>query len=302
MRRNHTLYILLLCILLFTLSRCVKTPIVPDGGGGDGFVDTDVQFLGHKGAGSNNYNDVNMENTVPSIQQALLTMDGIECDLQMSLDGTIWLFHDEDVSTFECVPRTSRSIINMHDAEIESLELCSRTKTGRVYRLSEVRDIWNSTPNGFYISFEIKEYFSTAQYNLAGGKTYYFNRFADVFAATMTGLTHTGKKFYIEVSQKSVCDRLKTYPVANYLIICMGEYAPFAQVVADARAQGFDGVSCSFADNTITAQGIKNAQDDGLVVQIWTPDTYNELASVFNMHPTTIQTDNISIKNDLHVR
>jgi glycerophosphoryl diester phosphodiesterase len=302
MRKVITLFTL--CLIVCTLTRCVKTPITADNNEstGDGTVDTDVQFLGHKGGGSNNYNDLYIENTVPSMQEGIQTMDGIECDLQMSLDGTIWVFHDQDVSVSECVPGSSRTIINMHDAEIAALQLCSRTKTGRVYKLSEVRDFWNYTTNGFFISFEIKEYFTTAEYTIAGGKTNYFNRLVDAFAATMTGLAHSGKQFYIEISQKTVCDRLKTYPIANRLTICMGEYAPFAQVVSDAMSQGFDGVSCSFADNTITVQGVKNAQDNGLAVQIWTPNTYNELLSVFNLHPTTIQTDNLEVKTELHVR
>ena len=55
---------------------------------------TDVKFLGHKGAGGNYFNDVNMENTIPSFAEAVQTLDGVEADVAMSLDGTIWMYHN----------------------------------------------------------------------------------------------------------------------------------------------------------------------------------------------------------------
>jgi glycerophosphoryl diester phosphodiesterase len=288
----------LFCLLVLSLSGCVKTPPAPT----DDFVDTSVQFLGHKGAGSNNYNDVNMEHSLASFQQAMLTMDGVEIDMEMSLDGTIWLFHDTEINSELCTPQATNSIINMHDADIEALQLCSRTKTGRVYKLSELKNYWNSYPNGFYISLEVKEYFSNAEYTAAGGYAHYFNTLADRLDATMSGLAHPSKMFLLEVSQKAFWDTLKTYPFASHVSAVLFEYKPFAQVVADAKTWGFNGVSVDFIDNTITTTGVRNAQDDGLIVQIWTPYTYDEVLPVFNMHPDFIQTDNIAIKSELHVR
>ena len=114
-------------------------------------------FLGHKGAGSNNYNDVNMEHSIASFIEALQVLDGVEVDMQMSLDGTIWLFHDIDINYSLCSPGSPRSIPTMHDNEIAQLKLCSRTKTDRLYKLSKLIQLWNSSayPNGFFISMEI---------------------------------------------------------------------------------------------------------------------------------------------------
>jgi glycerophosphoryl diester phosphodiesterase len=82
-----------------------------------------------KGAGSNNYNDVNREHPIASFIEALKVLDGVEVDMQMSLDGTIWLFHDIDINYSLCTPGSPRSILTMQDDEIAQLKLCSRTKT-----------------------------------------------------------------------------------------------------------------------------------------------------------------------------
>lgn len=265
-------------------------------------VNSIVKFLGHKGAGSNNYNDVNMEHSIASFAEALKVLDGVEVDMQMSLDGTIWLFHDVDINRSLCTPGAARSIITMHDNQIAQLKLCSRTKKDRVYKLSELINLWNSYPNGFYISMEVKEDFEAATYKAVAGRSAYLKRFAESLAKSLKLLKHSPQQFLIEEDDNVFPDAFRKYPVGKEVKYFVFEYKSFDNVVADALAMGFDGVSCNFTDKTLTAAKVKAAQDKGLKVQLWTPYYDSEVLKVYNMHPNFIQTDHTNVKSDLGIK
>jgi glycerophosphoryl diester phosphodiesterase len=261
-----------------------------------------VRFLGHKGAGSNNYNDLNMEHSIASIEEALKVLDGVEVDLQMSLDGTIWMFHDVDINASLCTPGAPRSILTMHDKEIAELKLCSRTKKDRVYRLSEMMTLWNATPHGFYISMEIKEDFDSATYDSIGGRPAYLRKLADQLALELKVLNHPADQFLIEEHDRIFPDAFSKYPVGKKVKYFVFEYKSFDNILADALAMGFDGISCNFEDETITAEKIKAAQKKGIFVQIWTPYYDAEVLKVYQMHPNSIQTDHTNVKTDLGIK
>ena len=209
-------------------------------------------ILGHKGAGSNNYNDYNMEHSIASFKEALAkNLDGVEVDVQMSLDGTLWLFHDTNLIGDLCKAGPTGSIINMHDKDIKVLQLCSRTKHDRIYKLSELIDLWNSTLNGFYISFEIKGDFPNSTYNLVGGETVYLKKLASVFATALTNLKHSPSQFIVEDDDVRFVTELRKYPIGTKVKYVLFEDVPFDQCVNDAVKYKFDGVSCSFTDTTI---------------------------------------------------
>jgi hypothetical protein len=263
---------------------------------------TDIKFLGHKGAGSNNYNDVNIEHSMASFNEALKVMDGVEIDMQMSLDGTLWLFHDCDIWNDVCTNNHHQSLISMHDSQIKNITVCSRGKSDRIYKLSELIDLWNSSANGFSISLEIKEFCDDTMYTHAGGKTYYYNKLVTKLAALLKNPKHPISQMFVEVSQKSIVDGLKTYSYLDGLQYLLFDYYPFAQLVSRAKADGFTGVSCDFRDATLTYDAVQKEKNSGFHVQLWTPYTQAELQKSFDLHPNYIQTDNMAAKADLQVK
>ena len=259
-----------------------------------------VRYLGHRGAGSNNYNAVNMENSIPSILEALKVMDGVEVDLQMSRSGTIWLFHDADINRTLCKPGAPRSILNMYDNEIAKLELCSRTKSGRVYKLAELVSLWNSRAP-FYIAMHVKDDFTPAFYNSIGGRSNYLRKFADALAKEieLSSLKHSADRFLVEQEDLVLPDALRKYPVGKQVKYYIFNYKSFNSMVADALTLGYDGVSCNFTDRTLSATNIKSAHEKGLSVMVWTPYSDKEVQKVYNMKPDFIQTDQTNVKKDL---
>ena len=87
----------------------------------------ETKILGHRGSGAY-CNDSLYENTLKSVIYGLQKLDGVEIDIQMSADSTVWLFHDE---TFVNESGDTLFIISEPDSVIQQfyasnakIELC----------------------------------------------------------------------------------------------------------------------------------------------------------------------------------
>lgn len=260
-------------------------------------------FIGHKGAGSNNYNDVNMEHSIASFNEALKYLKGVEIDAQMSLDGTIWMFHDVDINFSLCNPKAyHNSILTLHDNEIAALELCHNSKKDRVYKLSELIDLWNKSSNGFYIDLEIKTAIDTADYRSFGGEPAYLVKMAASMNKILQGLTHSPKLLQIDDYSVRFSTAMKKYAVGKTLTYMLNEDGTFEENVADAIAGKFDGVIHKFTHASVTAASVRIAHEKGLLVSLFSPYTDAEVLGVYNMLPDFIDTDHTTVMLDLGLK
>jgi glycerophosphoryl diester phosphodiesterase len=86
-----------------------------------GAVATSAQPLVFAHRGDVNPRDGYPENTLQAISQAVERgADGVEFDVQVSLDGTCWLLHDGSVDR---TTDGTGSLSRMHDAQIEALKI-----------------------------------------------------------------------------------------------------------------------------------------------------------------------------------
>lgn len=74
--------------VLILLSACQKKESYPN-----------IEILGHGGNGLEIINSFYHDNSLESIELALLTdgCDGVEVDVRLSADGTLWLYHDNEL-------------------------------------------------------------------------------------------------------------------------------------------------------------------------------------------------------------
>ncbi len=102
--------------LLCMLFACNKTEQYPG-----------VQIFGHAGMGMNIAYSVYHDNSEEAIDLALSlpNMDGVEMDIRMSKDGTLWLFHD---SQLELTTNGSGNFFELTDQEIEKFRYKSPHK------------------------------------------------------------------------------------------------------------------------------------------------------------------------------
>jgi len=252
----------------------------------------EVKILGHKGGGTSSFNPLHIENTLPSVQDGLKKMDGIELDVQMSLDGTLWLYHDPDVSYTSCGSAWSGTIPLLTDSEIQNVLICDGSKQSRIYKLEEVVNFWNADAVGFYMSLHIKLDFpsETLADSRIGGEAKYLAKMADSLAKVFTTYKHQNQ-VYLEVYDAIFCTKM--HSLIPNIKVCLLKEVTFQQQIRDALNLGYDGISCIFTEPTITAAEVKRAQESGLIVQLWTPDTEAELSTAYALKPDFIQTNNL---------
>ena len=285
-------------LILLTTSRCKKDPVtVPS----ITPTETDVRFLGHKGGGNSDINPNHIEQTILSIQDGLKTMNGIEVDLQMSLDGTIWMYHDMDLNRWSCKTNDHHTIVLMKDADIEKAQICSGSNQDRIYKLEELINLWKNSASGFFISMEVKLDFPSDTINnqLIGGEAAYLSKFAGRMYIIFSEVKFQNQ-LLLEVYDATFCTKI--HSLIPEIKVCLIKSVSFPQQINDALALGYDGVSCIFDEPTLSAAEVQRARDNGLIVQLWTPDTKDELTKAFNYHPNYIQTDNLDAISLLNLK
>ena len=281
-------------LLVLSITGCQKQPSYGPP------TETDVRFLGHRGGGNTSFfNSDKIENTIPSVQEGLKTMNGVEVDVQMSLDGTIWMFHNVEATS--CNSSDHHCIVLLKDNEIEKIQICSTSAQDRIYKLEELIKLWNSTSDGFIISLHIKLDFSSDTINnpLIGGKTAYLANFANSLAVLLPVIKHQDQ-LHIEVFNAIFCKNIHT--ILPGIKVCLMEETTFTKQINDALASGYDGVSSSFESSTLTSEEVKRARDSGLIVQLWTPDNKDDLMKAFNLNPNFIQTNNLKAISLLNLK
>ena len=262
--------------------------------------ETGVIFLGHKGGGGNLFNDVNMENSISAMKAGVKELDGVETDIQMSHNGTIWMFHDSDLTSGFCENVPRKGIIFQLDSLISKLYRCHQAKKDRLYKLSELIELWDSNPS-FYISLEVKTSWTEAEFESMGGKNPYLAKLAYNLANVLNN-SNAQEKMLIEIDSKFFCDRLKTYKSTQNIKTSLIRGGDVDQNIKDALELGYNGISVDFENETVSAGNIRKAQQSGLKVQLWTPYYQKNLTSVFNLQPDFIQTDNLKAKRFLNVK
>ncbi|WP_304063747.1 glycerophosphodiester phosphodiesterase [Pedobacter glucosidilyticus] len=288
---NFKIYFLSLLICLLSVSGCRK--IIPE-------VETDILFIGHKGAGSNNFNDVNMENTLNAVKEGFANLDGVELDLQMSKDGTIWVNHNFNVHDFNCLEGLpEQNIPLLTDAEIEEITICHDGKTDRLYKLAEIIDYWNLNPQ-YYLFMEVKVFYDPA-FDLIGGLDAYFRRMATVMINTLAVADKTDN-LIIEINSKSFIDLIKANEKTKNIKCLLIRSGTLERKIQIALQEGYDGLSLNYTDVNLNRASVKAAQNLGLFINLYTPYYKSEIVQAFEMQPNAVQTDNMDAKRYLNVR
>ena len=282
-------------VLLIGLNRCKREPVTLTP------TTTDVKFLGHKGGGNSLINSTHIENTLLSVQDGLKTLGGAEVDIQMSLDGTIWMFHNADVGASTCKNNYHHSIVLLKDAEISQLQICCNNVQDRIYKLQELISVWSANPTGFILSMHLKLDFPSDTLNnqLIGGEAAYLSKFANSLAKIFPTVIHPGQ-LIVEVYDATFCGII--HSKIPGIKVCLIKEVTFQQQIHDALALGYDGVSCTFDEPTLTVNEVKRARDSGLFVELWTPDIKSDLLTTLNLQPNFIQTNNLDALIMLNVK
>ncbi len=251
---------ILLISLILTIVSCKKEDKFPD-----------VALYGHGGSGIDIESSPYEENTIEAIDYALSYPEiaGVEVDIQWSLEGTAWVYHDEDLSTQTnkngCLRTTSDATleeahyVSVHQERIPKLnEIASHLK-GR----SVVLDIKNTYNCGDAITDE------EIQNSMIEFNALLENTEVIVVAEDLTNLS-----FYQSLGWKVF---LNAYTISDY--------------TSSVNWEQTTGVSIRNAD--VTAEEVKQMKAYGKEVIIFEAKAPKSIRKALKKRPTMFLADDI---------
>lgn len=252
------LYIALIIPVLFSCTKSEK-PI-------NSFFDKPLKsketiILLHKGQ---NFIYADLESSIDSLINSL---DGIEVDVVTSLNGTLWLRHDD----FYLQNSDTLNICDLNDEGIITQKLATHKLYDFLESLSKIN------PN-FHISIDLK-YTHTNRIN---------NN--DIATESSKKILKMVEKFHltnikIETFVHYIPDVLKNSIIDSYYI----SWNTPKEAIKKALNKGYDGIS--IPHHKISTVDIELANKKGLKVQVWTPKTNTQLESCLKLKPQYIQSD-----------
>lgn len=256
-------------------------------------------YFGHRGSGANVYNNKYIENTLPSIENALDNLDGCEVDIQMSQDGTIWLYHDDMLGYFcDSLKENLFCIPNSSDSFIENLKQCREGLSDRVYKLDEVLEVLTKPKyKEKFLSLDVKGYFDSLCFPYRNAPDMYFLKIAKELVL-MAESYDVADQIIVETGYTNFLDAVKE---SNKKIRChLIGYKNFEEVASHALHKNYDGISFSLFDESITFQSLQEAKEKGLEVQVWPINDSSLLQKARVMKPFAMQISKLKFSDLLN--
>jgi glycerophosphoryl diester phosphodiesterase len=271
--------ILILSVLI--VSACEKIHYYPD----KEFHEVKTLFLCHRGGGSEEYSTI-QQNTLDATKKGFSTIDGVEVDIQISKDQTIWLSHSSTPDS--CNGREYSCFAETSDNEIIQLDSCK----GPGYIISRLDDVLFDMSKNYpekFISLDLKAWppcgIGSAgilgDMNLMADKVfilvqkYHLEHHVFIESETTTLLTYVKKN----------CPGIETY------LETTGDFERGIQI---ALEENYTGISFKYKyDEAITGEHVQMIRRKGLKIQLYTVDNEDDLREALYINPDFIQTDNI---------
>lgn len=235
-----------------------------------------VAVIGHGGNGLANYSSIYHDNSLKAIELALATSgcDGVEVDVQLSADGTCWLFHDEELNLATngegCVP-------NQTDGYLSGLKYSFNGATSsRLARLSDIPSNWLE---GRTIYLDLRHF------NACSGVMVDFNQM-------LTGINefnsaNSNATIYCLSNDAGWIDQLIQ---AGYSVLTQieGISAYESANLTHPQLTGFVA-----RNNTLSPDDVSLIKNDGKRVVLFDMRAPSSIRKAFGKYPDAIMTDNV---------
>ncbi len=259
-------------------------------------LDVDKMYvLGHRCSGAGLVYDSLIENTIPSLKYALSVYDGVEIDIQMSKNGTLWMYHDGIIDQYHsnsnkiCIP-------NLKDSELEKVKFYIGDKESKLYKLKEAFEILSLKENrNKIISLDVKGYFPSKCFKNNNADKEYLEKLSlaivdlsDKYSISNQLIVETDYKICLDVIKRN-SSGIRTHFLAH------NNFLKATEIVEN---KGYDGVSINLNIDKLSKYSIQNVKNKGIDVQLWTIYNSKDFNKALNFNPSTIQVTNPkSIKN-----
>jgi glycerophosphoryl diester phosphodiesterase len=195
-----------------------------------------VIVLAHRGAC-----DARLENTLPAFTHAIERgADGVELDVQLSRDGEVIVFHDDDLA------RLAGRYERVEHLGWDELSRVLLRGSGRIPRLIDLLDVW---PTDRWLNVELK----------AGG--------AKVARETVRLLAGRPRVILSSFDPRMLLAARAAGSGYDHALLLAAESPPFLHA---GGAQAFDCASVHLDHRLCTPATIRRYHDQGLQVGVWT--------------------------------
>lgn len=240
-------------------------------------------ILGHRAAGNIWYGSELIGNSFEAVKYGYANLDGIEVDLQMSKDSTIWLIHDNQIvnCTNDTIP-----VCFLSDHEIQEINECTE---GSLITLEELFVYLSTVKNRKFVSLDMKAVTNENCFDntsvekwmeLIADKVIYLH---DKYKPNSIVAVESWDIRFLELIEQSESN-IQTYQLVWN--------KPEQAHLDNAIRKGIHGLSCNF-DSGISQNVIDEAKKLNLKIQIWTPNSEEDIQTSLQLNPYAIQTDHV---------
>jgi glycerophosphoryl diester phosphodiesterase len=274
--RNVVIGIRLILLVVVAFS-CERVEYFPD----KPIHDSATRILAHKGGGF--FDD---GNTLAACIYGLQVADGIEVDIQKSLDNDLWLSHSSIVAS--CGTFKETCFASISSGSIVNLDSCMGNQKDYT-KLEEVFGFMSTHHPEKYISLDVKAW-SPCE---AGGINVIHEM--NLMAQAILDLTERYQMDDHVLVESEVGDFLyyikKRNPRIETYLATLGD---FELGISRALDAGFSGVSFHYKfDEPINKEQVDLLHRKGLKIQLWTVNDTADMEEAKSLNPDFIQTDNL---------
>jgi len=245
------------------------------------FTGFPTRVLMHKGCGDNP--DL-VWNTLPAAEYGLSIMDGIELDIQISKDGTLWLDHDNEVH--DCDGNVIGCFQELTDDEITAASTCNGVP--RYDTLESVFQLMSSKYPNSIISLDIKGQYCEIVNSVD------MMRLMAQSVLDLVAKYKMENKVLVESSSIEFLEEFEDQSsVGNCVIAVSGD---IDEAIANAGFTKARGISLKYGVEAYNSEVVSLIHKKGYAIMIWYINTPEEIASVWETHTDFMQTDNPDFK------
>ncbi|HZY78084.1 MAG TPA: glycerophosphodiester phosphodiesterase [Cyclobacteriaceae bacterium] len=240
---------------------------------------TKPRILAHAGGG-----DFDTANTMAACVHGLSVYDGIEVDLAMSQDGTLWLAHDN--ATKPCGTSGAECFHETSDARIEEINKCMGTTMSYPRLTSVFEYIAKNHPTSF-ISLDVKAWTpcGLGDVNITRNMNKEAQKIIDL--VEKYGLQN---RVMVESEVGDFLWYVKTN--CTFIETYLTTFGDYELGTSRAIGAGFSGVSFKFKfTEVINKELIDMLHRKGLKIQVWTVESPDDRQEAIDVGADFIQTD-----------
>lgn len=247
-------------------------------------TNTETKILAHRGV---EFSTQFQENTLEAVIYGIEKLDGVEFDIQISKDNTLWLNHNAEFE--ECNGSNLKCFPLAIDDEIVELDSCN----GNDYTFSRLEEVFKHiSENNIQkqINIDVKAWKPCSISSLNILKT---------LKISGDKIIELSRKYHIEeyVMVQSNVKSLLTHIVdnSNKIETYLATYGDFETGISMALKNGYTGITFDYSKSNIklTTDHIRLLKEKGLKIQLFTINQPEIIEEVLLLKPDYIQSSNI---------